>query len=183
LVLGNGADSTFGGMDKLLSRDWTFDEFVRRYTFIQPSDALKNPVSILDIYEKYKDGCNKMDYISFLKYTHGLGIIQAFDNAIGLAGCSSIEPFEHMKLAIPLDIERIRKGEPKYMLYEIFRERYPEFEEAKKIPFARPMDQWLAEWEGPKRQEFKNNCIQGLTGDQRYLIYNLELFLNIIEGS
>ena len=34
LVLGNGADSTFGGLDKLLSRDWTFEDFIKRYAFI-----------------------------------------------------------------------------------------------------------------------------------------------------
>ena len=45
LVVGNGADSTFGGLDKLLSRDWTFDAFMKRYTFIEPHLVVREPVS------------------------------------------------------------------------------------------------------------------------------------------
>ena len=39
VVVGNGADSTFGGMDKLLSKDWTKKEFIERYTFIKPESV------------------------------------------------------------------------------------------------------------------------------------------------
>lgn len=182
LILGNGADSTFGGMDKLLSRDWTFNEFVERYSFINPLNVLISPKSVMDIYEQYRIGESDIDYISFLKYTHGLGIIQAFDNAIGCAGCHSIEPFEQLKLGIPLDIKRIRNSEPKYLLYEIFDERYPGLERVPKVPFARPMTQWLKNWNGPIRPEFKSGCIESMTGDQKFLAYSLELFMNLMEG-
>ena len=37
LLVGNGADSTFGGMDLLLAKDWKFHEFVDRYSFIDLS--------------------------------------------------------------------------------------------------------------------------------------------------
>jgi len=146
-----------------------------------PNEALVNPVSILDIYEEYKEGNNKIDYISFLKYTHGLGVVQAFDNAIRSADCKTIEPYEHLKLETPLDLNRIRNGEPKYILYELFRKRYPDMMEVKKIPFARPMDQWLKDWSGPRRSEFLQGCIGKMTGDQKYLVYTLEMFLNLID--
>lgn len=46
LASGTGADTMFGGLDKLLSKDWTFDEFVKRYTFLDPIRALKRPVPV-----------------------------------------------------------------------------------------------------------------------------------------
>lgn len=181
LILGNGADSTFGGMNKLLSKDWKFDDFVKRYNFINPHEVLVEAKSILDVYEEYRRENNEIDYVSFLKYTHGFGIIQAFDNAIGAAGCTTIEPFEHLKLTIPLDFNRIRNNEPKYILYELFRAKYPEMHQPEKIPFARPMDQWLKEWSGPCRKEFLPRCINEMTGEQKYLIYALEMLLNLID--
>jgi len=180
ILLGNGADSTFGGMDKLLSKDWNFEEFVERYSFVNASQILINPVSMLDEYNRYKKEKNGIDYISFLKNTHGTGIIQAFDNAIGLAECTTLEPYEEMTLESPLDLNRVRLGEPKYMLAELFKKRYPGLLPAKKIPFARPMDQWLLGWAGPQRREFRENCVSGLTGDQKYLIHSLERFLNLL---
>ncbi|OSB17326.1 hypothetical protein B2H94_11905 [Clostridium sporogenes] len=181
IILGNGADSTFGGMDKLLSEDWSFDSFVKRYNFIDPYQVLKEAKSILNVYEEYRKKNNEIDYISFLKYTHGLGIVQAFANAIEFAGCTIIEPFEHLKLTVPLDFNRIRNNEPKYILYELFREKYPYMEQPRKIPFTRPMDRWLKDWNGPNRKEFLHGCIDKMTGDQKYLIYSLEMFLNLID--
>ena len=52
----------------------------------------------------------------FLKVVHGLGIIQMFDNAIEMAGCTTIAPYEDLTLGIPLDIQRIRSGNTKYIL-------------------------------------------------------------------
>jgi asparagine synthetase B (glutamine-hydrolysing) len=181
LVLGNGADSTFGGLDKLLSRDWTFDDFVRRYTFVDPTKALKEPVDILKIYEPYRtpDG---IDFIAFLKTVHGLGIVQAFGNAIGAAGCKTAQPFEDLKLNHPLDLTRIRAGESKYILRELFSRRYDGMKPAEKIPFARPMDQWLKDWRGPRREEFLSPFpVAAFTGDQKWIIYCLERFLNLAE--
>ena len=40
MIIGNSSDPNFGGMDKLLSKDWIFDEFVGRYTFTNPADVL-----------------------------------------------------------------------------------------------------------------------------------------------
>ena len=41
------------------------------------------------------------------------------------------------------------------------------------------MNEWLKDWKGPKRQEFWENCVEGLTGDQKWLLWSLETFLNI----
>lgn len=86
-----------------------------------------------------------------------------------------------MRLAKPLDLARIRNKEGKYLLRTLFRERYPEFNIPDKIPLPRAMEQWLENWDGPIREEFLPNCIKDFTGDQKWLVYCLEWFLNLTE--
>ena len=181
LIVGNGADSTFGGMDKLLSKDWTFEEFIKRYNFVEPSSVLRKYEDIHDIYLPYKKG-NGINVPGFLKTVHGLGIVQAFNNAIEAAGCSVVVPYESLFLNAPLDLNRIRNNESKYILRKVFHKRFPGFHIPDKIPFTRPMEQWLANWEGPKRQEFLDQIdIKGFSGDQKWIIYCLERFMDLFE--
>lgn len=181
LIVGNGADSAFGGMDKLLSKDWTFDEFVERYNFIEPSNVLKEYVDILEIYMPYKHG-NDIDVPSFLKKVHGLGIIQAFENAFDLAGCSLHAPYESLFLDAPLDLARIRNKESKYILRNVFQKLFPDFQIPNKIPFARPMEQWLRNWDGPKRKEFLDKLdMRKFSGDQKWILFCLERFMDLFE--
>jgi hypothetical protein len=156
LILGNGADSTFGGLDKLLKQDWAFKPFINRYSFINPALAVNEPVSMVSLYEKYKCG-ELVDVQGFLKEVHGIGIIQAFDNAIHLGGCSIVAPYELLFLKKPLDLDRIRSGESKYILRKLFKTLYPGIQLPKKIAFARPMDEWLKDWRGPRRKEFRTD--------------------------
>jgi len=180
LVVGNGADSTFGGMDKLLSRDWTFEEFVARYTFVDPTRVLKNPVSMIETYERYRKN-GGFDVQGFLKVVHGIGIIQMFENAIHCGGCKISAPFEELSLGVPLDLARIRSGESKYLLRRVFKTLYPGFEIPEKIPFARPMNDWMKGYSETHRPEFLDDLdLSELNGEQKWLIYNLERFLDLI---
>jgi hypothetical protein len=181
LAVGNGADSTFGGMDLLLSKDWTFDEFVRRYTFLDPVRIVKNPVSVADTFEHYRQGSG-VNVTGFLKVVHGLGIIQMFENAIHAGGCDLVAPFERLALDAPLDLPRIRGGEPKYILNAVFHAVCPGLAIPRKIAFARPVTQWLADWPGPKRPEFRSGLtMTEFAGEQKWQMYCLERFLNLID--
>ncbi len=181
VLVGNGADSTFGGMDKLLSRDWTFEEFFKRYTFIHPEQALKEWIDLRPVYEPYRRG-EMIDYIGFLKNIHGIGIIQAFNNSVQGTGIKLVEPFEEMKLKGALDLERIRHGEPKYLLFELFRQLFPGVDAPGKIPFARPMDEWLSDYKGPNHPVFLDSLdMEQFSGDQKYLFYCLDRFLYLLE--
>jgi len=178
IIVGNGADSTFGGLDKLLSVDYTCAEFIERYTFVSPNDVLKDVVDLSYIFEDYITH-EKFNTVRFLKTVHGLGIVQAFGNALGL---NTYEPYEKLILSGPLDINKIRSGQSKYVLRELFNRRFPKFQIPEKIAFARPMDLWLEGWTGPVREEFLDNIdISKFTGDQKWLIYCLERFMNINE--
>ncbi|MBB6480749.1 asparagine synthase C-terminal domain-containing protein [Spirochaeta isovalerica] len=180
LILGNGADSTFGGLDKLLSKDWEMNPFIERYSFINPENVLKEPKSIDYIYKKYDLEGHEYDYINFLKYVHGYGVIEAFNNAIRMSGLDIYEPYELLKMDEPLDLQRIRNGESKYILRDIYNELYPNLTLPEKIAFARPMDVWLKDWNKPASSVFKENFdYSSLRGDQKWLIYNIDRLLDL----
>lgn len=181
VVVGNGADSTFGGMDKLLAVDWTFEQFVRRYTFLDPARALARPVPMEGAFEPYRRG-DGIDVVGFLKTVHGTGIVEAFDNAITAAGCRIHAPFEDLALDGPLDIPRIRRGESKYLLFELFRALFPALPAPAKIPFARPLDAWMRDAALPRRPEFLPGlALDGFTGEQRFQLTSLARFLDLVE--
>ena len=181
ILIGTASDCVFGGMDKLLSKDWTFDEFVKRYTFVEPSDVLESYVDIEDVYEKYRYGNTNIDFLCFMKDVMDIESYTSYMHAFDYAGVSYRDPYTKMKLDIPLDLDRIRKGEPKYLIRELFSRRYPDIPIPTKIPMPRAMDQWLQKWSGPQRKEFKKNCVAELTGDQKWLCWCLEQFLDMYE--
>ena len=69
----------------------------------------------------------------------------------------------------------------KYLVREIFRRLYPNFVIPPKTPMPRPMNEWLKDWEGPKREEFWPHCTEGMTGDQKWLVWCLEKFLDMCD--
>ena len=54
MIIGDASDYIFGGMHKLLSKDWTFEEFYHRYIYVDPFDVLKKPVSMQYLFERYR---------------------------------------------------------------------------------------------------------------------------------
>lgn len=179
LVIGESADLVFGGMDKLLSQDWTFEQFVKRYTFVDPVTVLKEPVSMLSIYEPYRINGTGIDFLKFMDDIFSVESSSSYLNSFTLGAMDYSDPFGELKMNEPLDLKRIRNGEPKYLIRELFAMKYPEIPVPNKIPMPRAVDQWLADWEGPKRPEFLLNCVDGFTGDQKWLVYCLEWFLNL----
>ena len=93
LDLGNGADSTFGGLDKLLSRDWSAEAFIKRYTFVDPRGLLCEPGDSDLAFAPWR-ARDEFDTAGFLKVVHGEGVTQAFMNAIGASGCEMRTPYE-----------------------------------------------------------------------------------------
>jgi asparagine synthetase B (glutamine-hydrolysing) len=180
LIVGNGADSTFGGLDKLLARDWTPEAFLGRYTFVNPRRVLRECGDSERVFAAWSDG-ETFDIAGFLKVVHGEGVTQSFMNAIGAAGCAMRAPYEELVMGVPLDLARIRGGESKYILREVFRRLYGAELAPEKIAFARPMDHWLRGWRGPERPEFLGFDIDEFTGEQRWLLWSLDRFLSLLE--
>ena len=156
IVAADGSDLVFGGMDKMLSKDWNFDEWVDFYTFLDPKKVLKNPVSMAHIYERYRLPNNKIDPL--------------------------FDPSGMVKMAEPLDLKRVRSGESKYLIRELFHMCYPEIPIPEKTPMPRPVDIYFKDWTGPTRPEFRRDIdMDSLTGNQKWQLYCLEEFLNMVD--
>lgn len=179
LVIGDAADYVFGGMDGLLSKNWGFREYINRVIYINPEEVLCNPTSMDYLFERYRLGKNSIDYLRFYDEIVTDESYASYENAISAAGMDFIDPYEKLKLAKPLDLGRIRNGESKYIIRDLFRTKYPDVAIPLKQPMPRPVDEYFRNWEGPKRPEFRKDIdITKYNGNQRWLLYCLERFLN-----
>ncbi len=181
LIVGESSDLVFGGMDKLLAKDWILEDFAKRYTFTEPTDVLNQPIDMSYLYERYRKG-KYIDFLLFMDEVFAIESSSSYLNAFQTAGISYLDPYACLKMSDPLDLNRIRKGEPKYIIRELFKMKYPDIPVPNKVPMPRPVDTYFANWEGPKRYEFKKNInMNQFTGNQKWQIYCLEEFLNMHE--
>lgn len=179
-IIGESADLVYGGMDKLIGKDWNFEDFYKRYNFVEPSKALKNPISVKDVYEKYRLPNDKIDFLTFMDEIFSIESSTSYMHAFKIAGIEYLDPYSYTKMALPLDLERVRNGEPKYMIRELFAKRYPTIDIPTKIPMPRATTQWLKDYK-TTRPEFIEGCTENMTGDQKWLCWCLEQFLNMHE--
>ena len=180
LVTGIGADIQFGGLDKLMSKDWGFDEFVKRFMYIDPRDVLNEPVDMTCLFEEFRQG-DKIDFLGFLK--KDTEFMPSYYNAFSAAGMPFYHGYMGVRMAAPLDIDRIRSGDSKYLIREFFSMKYPDLPVPNKNPMPRPVDAYFADWEGPTRPEFKKNLdMSKFTGNQKWLLWCLQEFLNKYDG-
>lgn len=180
IIIGDSADYIFGGMDKLLASNWNAESFIKRYNYIEPSETLKNPIDIKSQYDKYKKPDNTIDVWKLVNKDMLLESLSSYANAFEIAKIDYLDPYSYMQMAQPLDLNRVRNGEPKYMVRELFARRYPNIEIPTKIPMPRAMNQWLKDYK-VSRPEFIPNCTDKMTGDQKWLCWCLEQFLNMHE--
>jgi asparagine synthetase B (glutamine-hydrolysing) len=191
MIFGDNADMAFGGYDQLLSRDWTYEEWKKRYTYVDPAAVLREPVDMDYLFERYRSDApwfNGVDYISFMNDIFAVSSTGSYTNAFRLAGLAYFDPYAYMRMdqpgvPTPYDLERIRAGESKYLIRELFFRRYPDLPWPEKIAMARAMDQWMKDWQGPERPEFLplRGKMDRFTGEQKWQIFNLEWFLNLME--
>ena len=182
MIVGESADLIFGGMDKLISPEWTFDAFVKRYTFLDPQIVLKKPVPQLELFEQYRQGENGIDVLKFMDEVFSIESSSSYLNAFGAAWMPYYDPYAKLVMAEPLDMQRVRNGEPKYLVRGLYAMKYPELEIPFKIPMPRPVDAIFKDWEGPKRPEFRTDIpMEQLTGNQKWQLWCAEQFLNMID--
>lgn len=182
IIVGESADLIFGGMDKLLAKDWTLEEFKNRYTFLDPNKVLKNPVDVTDLFEKYRIDGDKIDFLKFMDDVFSIESSSSYLNAFGASNVEYYDPYAKLVMADELDLYRVRNGEPKYLVRGLFAKKYPDIEVPNKIPMPRPVDQIFKDWKGPTRPEFRDDIdMASLTGNQKWQLWCSELFLNIFD--
>lgn len=182
LVIGDAADYVFGGMDGLLSRDWSYDEYVKRSVYVDPAEVLKEPADMDYLFGRYRLGRSGIDFLRFYDEVVTDESYASYENAFEAAEMDFIDPYELLKMAKPLDLDRIRKGDTKYLIRDLFRMKYPGTPVPQKLPMPRPVDAYFATWEGPKRREFRDDIdIRHFSGNQKWLLWCLERFLNLFE--
>lgn len=182
LVVGESSDLIFGGMDQLLAKDWKLDEFQARYTFTNPEDVLEEPVDMSYLFERYRKNGDEIDFLAFMDNVFSIESSSSYLNAFAVAKMPYIDPYAKLKMAEELDLYRVRHGEPKYLIRELFSMKYPEMPVPNKVPMPRPVDAYFSNWEGPTRPEFKKNLdMNKFTGNQKWQMYCLERFLNLYE--
>ncbi len=183
MFVGESSDLVFGGMDQLLSKDWDFDEFMHRYIFTDPSVVLNEPVSVSDVFERYRIDGNKIDFMTFMDDIFSVESSSSYMNAFAVAGMEYYDPYARLKMADSLDLHSVRNGEPKYLIRELMHNKYPEIPVPNKVPMPRPVDTYFEDWKGPQRAEFKKNLdMSNFTGNQKWQMYCLEKFLDLFEG-
>ena len=181
MIIGESSDLLFGGMDQLLSRDWTFSDFMWRYIFTRPADVLTQTADIQYLFERYRAG-EKIDFCRFMDEVFSIESSSSYLNAFRTADLPYLDPYACMKMAEPLDLRRIRSGQSKYLIRELFRKKYPELPVPEKIPMPRPVDIYFQDWKGPVRHEFKRDLdMNGFTGNQKWQMWCLERFLDLYE--
>ena len=175
LLFAEGADAKFGGLDSLLSKDFTIGEFIDRYSFVMPYRVLKQFHMVT---EPFQDFVNNgfIEVHNFLQQQFEWEYKNSYFNACETANIEFASPYCYLEHH-PLNITRIRSGDSKYLVREVYNTLYPNTPANPKIPMPRPMDEWFENWGGPKRPEFWENCHVNMTGDQKYYIWILERFL------
>lgn len=98
------------------------------------------------------------------------------------AGMKYYDPYAKLIMAEPLDLQRVRNGESKYLIRALFSMKYPGVPVPEKNPMPRPVDEYFREWPGPSRSEFRRDIdISKFTGNQKWQMYCLEKFLDMNE--
>lgn len=177
LIFGETADIIYGGHSKLLARDWDLEAFTDRFSFVDTKKVLRRSMRIQEPILPYVTENGNVDVFGFLngfEYGVSLGF---YTNACRLAGIELSAPYSYTILGHSLDYERIRRGESKYVIRELFQRLYPDVEVPQKTPLPRPMSEWMKDWNGPFHQEIIPEYISELTGDQKWYVYALNEFL------
>lgn len=181
LVFGESADANYGGLSNAFSGIWTFGQWVDRYAYVMPYRVLWDWRLVTDPCERFTRSEGFVDVLEFFRNAFFLESMGSYENATSCANIALVAPYANTWLAEPLDYERIRAGENKYLIREIFERLYPGWEVPVKTPMPRPTDEWFSGWSGPARPEFRPNCVSGMSGDQKWLVWALERFLDIVD--
>ncbi len=179
LIFGETADIIYGGHSIQLCREFELDEYIVYHNFIDPRVVLKEGVIIREPYERHFVN-GRMDVYGFLNDVHLRQSPNSYVDACSLADIRFSAPYLTTELAAPLDLARIRAGENKYLVRELFHRLYPDMGQPKKLPMPRALEQWMADYPGASRPEFYPGAGRDMSPDQKWYVYITEMFMNMV---
>lgn len=180
LIFGESADCLYGGLSNALSKDWTYGEFIDRYSYVLPYKVLREYELELKPFKDYTNKDGFIDVYDFYANVFFKESINSYFNACETAGIECFLPYANTIMDIPLDYKLVRSGQNKYLVRKIFENLYRGFDIPPKTPMPRPMNEWLEKYTDPKNEIFYPNCATNMTGDQKWLIWILDEFLSNI---
>lgn len=141
--------------------------------------VLKYPSDMRYLFERYRMGGGKINFLHFMDDVFSVESLNSYYNAFQTAGMPYIDPYSKLIMAEPLNLNRVRNGESKYLIRELFSMKYPDIAVPEKVPMPRPVDFYFADWDDPKPPEFIPNLdINQFAGNQKWQLWCLERFLN-----
>ena len=132
------------------------------------------------VFEQYRLGPNSIDFIRIMNELTIDESYASYENVFEAATLAFVDPYDHLKVSKPLDLARIRKGDSKYIIRDLFNMKCPDHVVPKKNPMPRPVDTYFANWTGLTRPEFRKDIdMSKLSGNQKWLLWCAERFLNL----
>ncbi len=180
MVFGELADSLFGGLDKLVTSNSEPLKFIERYTFTDPAMILKSPADVKRAFDPFiRKGA--IDIHAVLEKLFADESLNSYINPCISQGVKLIAPFAGLRMGNTLNIDRIRSGDSKYLIRELFKLRYPDLNPLEKNPMPRAVGIWLRDWGGPLHPIFLEFDINSLTSDQKWHVFTLEKFTEMLD--
>lgn len=182
---GWGADTHFGGMDKLLSRDWTLEDFKARYEYcprLPGNNAILN-----NAYQPFLSNDGAFNTHDFLTFNYHVMTLRSFFYIPEMCGLLHVSAWGYLGLRNNLDLTRVRNCEPKYIIQETFNLLYKDSQlrVTEKLPFTRPTDIYMRlhfdDFEyNDILKSYIDEHICKLTSQQKWMVYILNRFLHNI---
>lgn len=182
MICGENADCVFGGFDQLLTYNNDPIQFIERYQFLNPEAVLRRPVDVSFAFDRFIVN-GVINTHSVMENLFADESLNSYINPCRCEGVDLIAPFSQLRMGNPLDINRVKNGDSKYLIRELYRIRYPGMEPPDKKPMPRAVGIWLLDWKGPKHSMFKEFDVNSFSSDQKWMLFALENFAHLIESA
>jgi len=154
-------------------------DFQKRYEYCPRVN--ENNEELDKTYNEFINNGN-FETLKFLTYNYHIMTLKSFFYIPELFGLIHVPLWGYIGLKDKLDINRIRNGEPKYLIQEVFNNLYKKhnLKVIDKIPFTRPTDIYMnksfydLKYIPILEEYIKKNK---LTSQQKWMVYCLNRFL------
>lgn len=181
IITGMGGDGLCGGFFNLLSKKWTNDEFVKRFTYLEPSIVLKKYDNCLEFFEKHF-GEPYFDMMGFLDDVEDSYTLSYFLSSIEFFNLKLVAPYENCVRNFPINVEDLLNGNEKPVLRQLYKKRTNEEFVGRKYPMPRPTKIWQEKYGKIMNDEFYDDAYQRCSNpEQKWIVYTCDRFISLFK--